>query len=69
MHPNECTRQTPILPSWEIAARLEAKHPAFVKKLEEGVRYIRVMPEEDDPSSGMCVSDLYRSSCMYLASS
>lgn len=44
--------QTPILPSWEIAARLEAKHPAFVKKLEEGVRYVRVMPEEDDPSSG-----------------
>ena len=47
--------QTPILPSWAIAAALEAKHPEFVRKLEEGVRYIRVLPEEDDPSSGACV--------------
>jgi hypothetical protein len=32
---------------------LEAKHPEFIRKLAEGVRYIRVMPEEDDPSSAI----------------
>lgn len=51
--PPETGGETPILPSWEIAHRLEAKHPAFVQKLAEGVRYIRVMPEEDDPSSAI----------------
>lgn len=45
--------QTPILPSWEICSRLEAKHPEFIRKLEEGVRYIRVLPEEDDPTSAI----------------
>lgn len=51
--PPETGGETPILPSWEICARLEKKHPAFVQKLAEGVRYIRVMPEEDDPSSAI----------------
>lgn len=51
--PPETGGETPILPSWEICARLEAKHPAFVQKLAEGVRYVRVMPEEDDPSSAI----------------
>jgi hypothetical protein len=50
-----CHTQTPILPSWEMVSALEAKHPEFVKKLEEGVRYIRVLPEEDDSSSGQSV--------------
>ena len=45
--------ETPVLPSWEICARLEAKHPDFIRKLAAGVRYIRVMPGEDDPSSAI----------------
>jgi hypothetical protein len=45
--------QTPVLPSWEICAKLEAKYPDLIAKLQQGVRYIRVLPEEDDPSSGM----------------
>lgn len=51
--PAETGGETPILPSWEICSRLEAKHPEFIRKLEEGVRYIRVLPEEDDPSSAI----------------
>ncbi len=39
-----------------MCAALEAKHPQFVRKLEEGVRYIRVLPEEDDPTSGACLA-------------
>jgi alpha-ketoglutarate-dependent taurine dioxygenase len=51
--PSETGGETPVLPSWEICRRLEALHPEFIRKLEKGVRYIRVMPEEDDPSSAI----------------
>jgi hypothetical protein len=47
-----------VLPSWEICAKLEAKYPELIAKLQEGVRYIRVLPEEDDPSSGTYVGSL-----------
>jgi len=44
--------ETPILLSNEVYQRVLAKHPEYVKNLlEKGVRYIRVLPEEDDPDS------------------
>ena len=46
--------ETPILPSTEIYKDMFLKHPAFMEKLETlGLKYIRVMPEEDDPTSAI----------------
>ena len=43
---------TPIIPSHAVAAHLRAHHPAVAERLAaEGVRYVRVLPEEHDPSS------------------
>jgi len=45
---------TPILPSSEVYRRMHAKYPDFMDKLEHlGVRYVRVMPKENDPSSAI----------------
>jgi len=45
---------TPILPSAEVYSRMHAKHPEFMDKLEHlGVRYVRVMPRENDPTSAI----------------
>jgi len=45
---------TPILPSSEICRRMTEKYPDFMHKLEHlGVRYKRVMPCEDDPTSAI----------------
>lgn len=44
--------ETPIVLSHVIYERMKEKHPEFVKKLEEhGLIYVRVLGEEDDPSS------------------
>ena len=46
--------QTPILHCGELLESLRGSHPAFVEKLQRhGVRYVRVMPEEDDPASAL----------------
>lgn len=44
--------ETPIVLSHVVYERMKEKHPEFVEKLEEhGLIYIRVLGEEDDPSS------------------
>ncbi|CDO97972.1 unnamed protein product [Coffea canephora] len=44
--------ETPIVLSHIVYERMKEKHPEFVEKLEEhGLIYIRVLGEEDDPSS------------------
>ena len=49
-----CGGETPILPSSEICKIMFEKHEAFMNKIEStGVRYIRIMPEFDDPSSAI----------------
>lgn len=46
--------ETPILVSAEVCSRLQERHPLFVADLEaRGVNYVRVMPEQDDPSSAI----------------
>ena len=48
------TFQTPILVSSEVYNRVLQKHPEFIAKVEAlGVKYIRVMPEDDDPTSAI----------------
>jgi len=43
---------TPIIPSTEVANYFTQRYPEFAKQVEEqGVRYIRVMPEVTDPTS------------------
>jgi len=45
---------TPILPSHEVYQRVLAKHPQFVKDLQEkGVKYVRILPEENDNESAI----------------
>ena len=45
---------TPILVSSEVYNRMNVKHPEFMEALEHlGVRYIRVMPCENDPTSAI----------------
>ena len=52
--PSEIGGETPILPSNEIYQRMVERFPEFMQKVEElGVRYIRVMPCEDDPTSAI----------------
>jgi hypothetical protein len=44
--------QTTLVPSNVIYNEMLKRRPEFVKRLEqEGVRYIRIMPENDDPNS------------------
>lgn len=46
--------ETPLLVSSEVYDKMRAIHPVFMQRLEdEGVRYVRVMPEYDDPSSAI----------------
>lgn len=46
--------ETPIVLSHLVYERVRAEFPGFVDALEEkGVRYVRVLPEEDDPSSAI----------------
>ncbi|CAI5508402.1 unnamed protein product [Closterium sp. Naga37s-1] len=46
--------ETPILPSCELTRRLALTHPSFVAQLRaKGLLYVRVLPEEDDPSSAI----------------
>lgn len=46
--------ETPILPSSEICRIIKESYPEFMNKLErEGLKYIRVMPEDDDPTSAI----------------
>lgn len=46
--------QTPILVSSEICEALKQRHPAFFDSLTtRGVRYIRMLPEDDDPTSAI----------------
>ena len=43
---------TPIIPSHAVASHLHSSHPQVAAKLARlGVRYARVLPEQDDPSS------------------
>ncbi|KFK39444.1 hypothetical protein AALP_AA3G245700 [Arabis alpina] len=44
--------ETPIVLSHVVYERMKEKHPEFVQRLEEhGLVYVRVLGEEDDPSS------------------
>ncbi|CAN8100387.1 unnamed protein product [Discula destructiva] len=46
--------QTPLALSHLVYERVRAEFPAFVAALEDkGVRYVRVLPREDDPSSAI----------------
>lgn len=46
--------ETPILFSRIVYQRMKEAKPEFVKRLEEvGVRYTRVMPDGDDPTSAI----------------
>eukprot|EP01035_Chromulina_nebulosa_P021995 gene21995-28472_t len=46
--------ETPILISSYIYNKINEKFPEFISKLEQlGLKYIRYMPEEDDPSSAI----------------
>jgi len=54
LSPPDTDGETPILISEEIINIMTEKHPEFMREIErEGVRYIRVMSEEDDPSSAI----------------
>ena len=49
-----CGGETPILPSAEVCRIMCEKHESFMRKIEEkGVRYVRIMPAEDDPTSAI----------------
>jgi hypothetical protein len=46
--------QTPILISNEVYERLKVRNPSFLSSLETyGVKYIRYLPELDDPTSAI----------------
>lgn len=46
--------QTPIVPSTLVYERMMHAHPELVRTLEQkGVKYVRVLPEDDDPSSAI----------------
>jgi len=52
--PPEQGGETPILISSEIYKRLKVKNPSFLESLEKhGVKYVRYMPEYDDPTSAI----------------
>ena len=46
--------QTPLLPSAEVCKQMCAQHPDFMQAIEtHGVQYVRVMSQQDDPSSAI----------------
>jgi hypothetical protein len=46
--------ETPIILSTVAYDKINAKYPEFVREIKEkGIRYVRVMPLEDDPTSGV----------------
>lgn len=46
--------ETSLLSSWDFVEKLVQKCPEFVQQVQEkGVRYVRVLSEEDDPSSAI----------------
>jgi hypothetical protein len=46
--------ETPILVSLEVYDPLNTLHPQFMSTIEaRGLKYVRVMPEHDDPSSAI----------------
>mgnify|MGYP003387089601 CR=1 FL=1 len=46
--------ETPILISAELYDRLAVKHEKYLEYIEKvGVKYVRVMPEVDDPTSAI----------------
>lgn len=46
--------ETPIVLSNLVYERIKEEFPGFVRELEEkGVRYVRILPEDDDPSSAI----------------
>lgn len=46
--------ETPIVLSNLVYERVRSRFPEFVRELEDkGVRYVRVLPEHDDPSSAI----------------
>ncbi|XP_010510157.1 PREDICTED: clavaminate synthase-like protein At3g21360 [Camelina sativa] len=48
----KCGGETPIVLSHVVYERMKDKHPEFVQRLEEhGLLYVRVLGEDDDPSS------------------
>lgn len=52
--PSEIGGETPLLPSAQICKRMSDRFPEFMQQVEEqGVRYVRIMPCEDDPSSAI----------------
>ncbi|CAN8258559.1 unnamed protein product [Cochlearia groenlandica] len=48
----KCGGETPIVLSHVVYEKMKEKHPEFVHRLEEhGLLYVRILSEEDDPSS------------------
>lgn len=46
--------ETPIVLSNLVYERIKGEFPDFVRELEEkGVKYVRILPEDDDPSSAI----------------
>jgi alpha-ketoglutarate-dependent taurine dioxygenase len=57
--------ETPLLVSHHIYARVKVAHPDFMDKLERlGVRYVRVLPEYDDPTSAVIALVAMNSPCL-----
>lgn len=54
MNPPSEGGETPIVLSNLVYERVKRQFPEFVRELDEkGVRYVRILPEEDDPSSAI----------------
>lgn len=54
MKPPSAGGETPIVLSNLVYERIKSQFPEFVHELEaKGVRYVRVLPEEDDPCSAI----------------
>ena len=52
--PPQSGGETPIVLSAEVYDRMAALHPQFMQRIEQvGVKYVRIMPEDDDPSSAI----------------
>lgn len=52
--PAQTGGETPILVSHEVYDRLQELHPHVLNDIEQtGVQYIRVLPEDDDPTSAI----------------
>ncbi|KAI2500949.1 oxidoreductase [Fragilaria crotonensis] len=50
--PSETGGQTPLIDSTKVYRFVQDNHPHFLEKLKEhGVRYIRTLPPQDDPTS------------------